>query len=165
MLNRTLRSKKEIEEIYERHYEMVYRICYAFMKTPSEAEDAVSETFLRFIRKAPAFESCEHEKAWLIRTASNVCRNELKHWRRKCSDIESAEGTQAAALPRIDETINTVMSLPERYKTAVYLYYYEGYTSSEIADILHKPKSTVRNYLSEARRLLKERLGEDFYEE
>lgn len=165
MQKRTLRSKKEIEEIYERHYKTVYRVCYAFMKTPSETEDAVAETFLRLIKRAPALESSEHEKAWLIRTASNICRNELKHWRRKCSNIDDEASAQTADPPKTDELLDAVMSLPERYKTAVYLYYYEGYTSSEIADILRKPRSTVRNHLSEARRLLKERLGEHFYEE
>ena len=42
----------------------------------------------------------------------------------------------------------------------IYLYYYEGYRTEEVAGILKKPSSTVRNWLSEARKLLRERLGE-----
>lgn len=61
--------------------------------------------------------------------------------------------------------IEAVLALPDKYKTVVVLYYYEGYTSAEIAEILQKPPSTVRNYLHEARTILKKRLGDDFYEE
>ena len=64
-----------------------------------------------------------------------------------------------------DDIFQVVMELPEKYKTVVYLYYYEGYTSVEIAGILKKPQSTIRNYLHEARAILKERLGDDFDEE
>jgi RNA polymerase sigma-70 factor (ECF subfamily) len=61
--------------------------------------------------------------------------------------------------------MQTVMALPDKYKTVVYLYYYEGYSSAEIAGMLGRPQSTIRNYMTEARRLLKERSGEDFDEE
>lgn len=60
----------------------------------------------------------------------------------------------------IDETMELVLTLSDKYKTVVYLYYYEGYNTEEIARILKKPSSTVRNHLIEARQLLKERLGE-----
>ena len=81
-----LRTDKEIKEIYERHRQTVYRVCFAYMKNSEDAADAVQETFIRLIRKAPAFENTEHEKAWLIRTASNICKDELKHWWRKHDD-------------------------------------------------------------------------------
>ena len=78
------RTGKEIREIYNRQVETVYRICYSFMKNnTSDTEDMVQETFLRLIRSGALFETEEHEKAWLIVTASNLCKDALKSkWRK-----------------------------------------------------------------------------------
>lgn len=159
-----LRTDKEIAEIYERHSKTVYRVCFAYMKNPMDTEDAVQETFVRLITKSPRLESEEHEKAWLIRTAANICKDELKHWWRKHENIDDHLDLQAEDMPKTDDVFQAVMQLPDKYKTVIYLYYYEGYDSVEIAKILKKPKSTIRNHLREARNLLKERLGEYIYE-
>ncbi|MBR5683418.1 MAG: RNA polymerase sigma factor [Ruminococcus sp.] len=164
MFRSLLRTDKEIEELYERHSKTVYRVCYAYMKNPADTEDAVQETFYRLINKGPWFKSAEHEKAWLIRTAANICKDELKHWRRKCEDIDEHTELRTGDSIETDEVLEAVMELPDKYKTVIYLYYYEGYNSAEIAEILKKPGSTVRNHLHEARGLLKERLGEYFNE-
>lgn len=158
------RSEKEIVELFSAYSSMVYRISFAYLKSASDAQDIVQETFIRLIKNRPRFESKEHEKAWFIRTATNLCKNELRHWWRKRENIEDYYSFGKED-PKIDEVFIEVMKLPNKYKTVVYLYYYEGYKSPEIANILKKPNSTIRNYLHEARLLLKERLGEDFYEE
>ncbi len=160
-----LRTDKELSEIYDRHIGTVYRVCFAYMKNPADTEDAVEDTFLQFIRKAPAFESEENEKAWLIKTASNICKNMLRHWWRKREDIEAHNELISTDVIETDGVFQAVMELPVKYKTVVYLYYYEGYTSAEIAGMLKKPPSTVRNYLHDARAILKEKLGDDFDEE
>lgn len=165
MSNSLLRTDKEIEEIYERHHMTVYRVCFAYMKNPVDTEDAVQETFFRLISKNPKLESEEHEKAWLIRTATNICKDGLKNWWRRNENIDDHLELQTEDTMKIDDVFQAVMALPDKYKTVIYLYYYEGYDSAEIAGILKKPKSTVRNHLHEARKLLKERLGEYIYEE
>ena len=159
-----LRTDKEIAEIYKRHMKTVYRVCFAYMKNPFDTEDAVQDTFYKMIRFEPTFESEEHEKAWLIRTATNICKNNVKHWFRKRADLADYETLLSAENIEIDDTFEVVMGLPDKYKTVVYLYYYEGYTTPEISSILKKPQSTVRNYLYEARGILKKRLGGDFDE-
>jgi RNA polymerase sigma factor, sigma-70 family len=163
-----LRTDKEIAAIYTRQVKTVYRVCFACMKNPADTEDAVQDTFFRLIEKGPAFESEEHEKAWLIRTATNICKNMLKHWWRRREDIDDHRdlaGTEGRDVAENDFILDEVMRLPEKYKTAVYLYYYEGYSGAEIAGVLKKPQSTVRNWLHEARGILRERLGDDFDEE
>ena len=160
-----LRTDKEIAEIYTRHSKMLYRVCFAYMKNAMDTEDAVQETFFHLVRSGPAFVSAEHEKAWLIRTASNICKNALRHWWRKRENIEDFQDIQSGETVETDEVFHAVMDLPEKYKTVVYLYYYEGYTGAEIAGILNKPQSTIRNSLREARAFLKERLGDSFYDE
>lgn len=160
-----LRTDKEIEEIYWRHRLTVYRVCFAYMKNPMDTEDAVQETFFRLISKCPRLESVEHEKAWLIRTAANICKDTLKHWWRRHENIDDHLELQTEDTMKIDDVFQAVMDLPDKYKTVIYLYYYEGYNSAEIAEMLKKPKSTIRNYLHEARKLLKERFGAYIYEE
>lgn len=165
MAKSLLRTDKEIAEIYSRQVKTVYRVCFAYMKNVADTEDAVSDTFMKMIRSGAGFVSEEHEKAWLIRTASNVCKDMLKSWWRKREKLEDFEQRQGSGPVEVDETLQAVMALPEKYKTVVYLYYYEGYTSVEISKILLKPQSTIRNYLCEARNILRERLGSDFNEE
>jgi RNA polymerase sigma-70 factor (ECF subfamily) len=165
MTKSLLRTDGEIAALYERQKLTVYRVCFAYMKNTADTEDAVQDTFYKLIKSGTPFESGEHEKAWLIRTATNVCKNVLRNRWRKRENIEDYENLQSTGDVDIDDVFSIVMGLPDKYKTVVYLYYYEGYDSVEIAKILEKPQSTIRNYLSEARRALRERLGDDFYEE
>ncbi len=165
MAGSKLRTDEEIAELYERHKDTVYRVCFSYMKNPADTEDAVQNTFFKLIKADPAFENEGHEKAWLIRTASNLCKNELKHWRRRTEDIENYAHLAGTTDVPADDILQAVLSLPDRCKTPVYLYYYEGYTTPQIAEMLKKRPSTVRNQLREARLLLKERLGDDDLEE
>ncbi len=164
MTKSLLRTNKEIAEVYKRQMKTVYRVCFAYMKNPPDTEDAVQDTFYKMIKSGLAFESEEHEKAWLIRTATNVCKNNVKHWFRKHMDLVNYENLLSMEHIEIDDIFEVVMGLPDKYKTVVYLYYYEGYKTPEISNILHKPQSTIRNYLYEARGILKEKLGGDFNE-
>lgn len=164
MTKSLLRTDKEIAKIFDRHRLTVYRVCFAYMKNPADTEDAVQDTFYQLIRAGTPFESEEHEKAWLIRTATNLCKNVLKSWWRKRMNLEDSEKLQGNGNIEIDETLSMVMELPDKYKTVVYLYYYEGYTSVDISEFLNKPQSTIRNYLHEARNVLREKLGSDFNE-
>jgi RNA polymerase sigma factor (sigma-70 family) len=166
MADTLLRTDKEIAEIYARHVDTVYRVCFAYLKNPADTEDMVQSTFLKLIEYKGQFNDEEHEKAWLIVTSTNMCKNLLKHWWRKRADIDECCGLYSGdQSPAIDETLEAVLVLPEKYKTAVYLYYYEGYTSQEIAGMLHRPPSTIRNHLSEARKILRNKLGGEFNEE
>ena len=157
MSDAILRTDKEITELYERHSKTIYRVCFAYMKNPADTEDAVQETFYRLIKYGPKFESEQHEKAWLIRTAANICKNLLRHWWHRREDIDSIGEMPGGEVTEPDDVMRAVTELPDKYKTVVYLYYYEGYDSAETAKILGKPHSTVRNYLREARIILKER--------
>lgn len=166
MTESLLRTDKEIVEIYERHKLTVYRVCYAFMKNPTDTEDAVQDTFYQLIKTETPFENEEHEKAWLIRTGTNLCKNILRSWWRKRINLQDYDtNLQGNGNIEIDDTFSVVMGLPNKYKTVVYLYYYEGYTSVDISKILGKPQSTIRNHLHEARSVLREKLGGDFNEE
>lgn len=147
------------KEIYERNVDTVYRICYSYLKNKTDAEDMVQETFIRLLRKEIKFENYNHEKAWLIVTASNLCKNSLKSWKNKIENIEDYSSIKSKEEKDIDETLHIVLELPNKYKTTIYLYYYEGYSSLEIAKITGKKESTIRSQLKRGREILKVKIG------
>ena len=151
-------DERQITGIYNRHVDAVYRLCYSYMKNAADAEDMVQETFLRLIRSGNSFENDRHERAWLIVTASNLCKDQLKHWWRKTVALEEQEEAAQSASQNND-VLQAVMNLPANYKVVVYLYYYEEFTTQEIAKNLHCTESTVRSRLARARNKLKLSLG------
>lgn len=156
-----LRTDREIINIYNRQADTVFYICYSFMKNKPEAEDMMQETFLRLISSGKTFENERHEKAWLIVTASNLCKNALKrHWRKEES-IDDNVALASQVVESDNSVLEAIFSLPTEYKTVVYMYYYEGYSTEEIAKHLRCPSATVRTRLARARKLLRSMLGGD----
>ena len=155
MSNSSLRTNEELSLIYERHVNTVYRVCFMMMKNKPDAEDMVQNTFIRLIKDNTQFESNEHEKAWLIRTAVNLCRDHFRSWWKRSVILDDAKDTADEQPVYMDETLEKVMALPQKYKTAIYMYYYEGYSTVEIARLLNKNESTVRSHLYTGRKLLK----------
>ncbi len=154
----SLTKQTRLEPVFFRHADTVYRICLSFMKNPSDAEDLSQETFLRLLRSGKEFASPEHEKAWLIVTASNLCKDQLRHWwRRRASLEESNLSYQVTA--DVSDVVLAIQSLPNGWKTVVYLYYYEGWSTGEISRYLKCPEGTVRSRLDRARKRLKDLLG------
>jgi len=129
-------------------------------KHTQDLEDAISQTFLKLLTHDKPFESIEHEKAWLIVAASNVCKNMLSSGWRKKVNIDSDYFSTYCPPFETDETIACVMALPDKYKTAIYLHYYEGYSAAEIGRLTGKSESSVWGYLHQGRKLLKDLLTE-----
>ena len=154
-----LRTDEEIIEIYNRHVDTVYRVCYSFMKNKPETEDMVQETFLHLIASGKQFENERHEKAWLIVTASNLCKDSLKKWWRKNENIDDHADIIPDMTQADQDVLNAILSLSNKYKCVVYLYYYEGYTTEEIAQYLKCSSATVRSRLTRARKQLSSMLG------
>ena len=155
---------KLIELCDDRNADNVFKICYSYMKNKYDAEDIMQDVFMQVINKNPKFENEKHERAWLIVTASNLCKNNLKSWKRKQEDISDHE-SELYEETEENNTINIVLNLPEKYKTVIYLYYYEGYSSIEIAKAIDKKESTVRSLLKRGRDILKIKIGGEFDEE
>jgi DNA-directed RNA polymerase specialized sigma24 family protein len=62
----------------------------------------------------------EHEKAWLIRTATNLCKDHFRHWWSKTVSIDHATEAAVDQPFDIDSNLEKVLALPSRYKTAIY---------------------------------------------
>jgi len=152
-----LLDKQELEKLYRLHFRTVWNICLTFLKNPSDTEDAVQETFLRLVRDGVCFQSEEHGKAWLIHTAKNICRDELRRHRRLELPLEEAQNASSDS-PYIDETLEALRSLPEKNRITIYLFYYEGLPVEQISKLLGRKESTVRSDLRRGRDKLKKLL-------
>ena len=158
-------GNKEFIQIYNRYINTVYRVCFMYMKNKEDTEDAVQTTFVKYLEYKGEFKDSEHLKACFIVTASNVCKNNLKHWWRKTVDINSLEERSVRNINDTSFLLEKILSLPKKYKLIIYMYYYEGYKIKEIANKLNMKDSTVKSYLHRGRNLLKEVIEEDENEE
>ena len=153
-------SDKEIAGVYERNITAVYRVCFMYFKKHTyDLEDAVSETFLKLMQSKKQFNDEDHQRAWLIVTATNICKDMLSsYWKRKV-DVES-EPVIAALPAETDETLQCILALPDKFKTAIYMHYYEGYNAAEIGKAMGKSTNSVWGYLHKGRAILKQILSE-----
>lgn len=156
-----LTSCEKITAALEKHSNMVYRICFLYLKNKEEAEDAFQDIFLRYIQADMVFESDEHEKTWLCRVSFNRCKDILKSFRFRVASLDSVP-EPSYETPSQSDVLEAVLKLPAKYKDAIYLHYYEGYTSAQIAKMLYCSENAVFSQLSRGRKILKERLGDDF---
>lgn len=147
------RSVDCMEAIVKRNEDKLFRTAIAIMRGKADAEDIVQEVFVKLFEKQPYFESPDHETAWLIRVTVNLCKTRLRsHWWKKSVpllDIYPAQTDEQ------QNTMEAVLSLPSKYRIVVHLFYYEGYSTKEIAEITKQKESTVREQLTRARRRLK----------
>ena len=154
----------DFEAFYERHWKYVYRLCFTYMKSEADAEDCTEDVFVKVLTGDFSFEDEIHERKWLTVTAINLCKDRLKSYSRKnVSSIDDEDFPEIAAPEKEDqsEVLEAVMNLPPKLKDVIWLYYYEGYQTDEIAKILGRPPSTVRNQMKDARNLLKNISGGD----
>ena len=153
----------DLEAFYLRHFKAIYRVCYAFMKNAQDAEDCTEDAFVKAMTSDVTFENERHERSWLTTTAMNLCKDRLKHWwRQKVTDLDEETEQTAAEPDEKREVVDAVMALPVKYKEVVWLYYYEGYTTVEIARILGARESTVRSLLARGREKLRAMLKEGY---
>ena len=157
-----MRSEEETNRAIERYADTVRRICMVHLKNETDTEDIFQTVFLKYVLRSAAFESAEHEKAWLIRITINACKDLLKSvFRSRTTSIDAVLEQAAVDKAEHREALCAVLSLPPKYRDTVYLHYYEGYSAVEIGRLLGKNANTVYTLLSRARTLLRQELGED----
>lgn len=153
-----------IKETIEKYSDMIYRICLMYLRNGLDAEDAYQEIFIKIMEKATKFESDNHQKAWIITVTNNHCKNIL----RKRNFLKIIPYDENINIPVIDNNDNDILkiifTLPLNYRNVIYLYYYEGYSTKEIAKMLRIPDATIRTWLKRARESLKILIGGVFDE-
>lgn len=142
------------EEILNDYGNSVLRMAYSYLHNMSDAEDILQETLIKYIQTAPDFKTTDHKKAWLLRVASNLSKNKISYNKLRNTDELNVE---LVAEEREDLSFvwEAVKELPLHYREAVHLFYYEGYTTAQIAKILKRNESSVRSDLRRGRQKLK----------
>lgn len=147
----------EAKRLVDDYSDLILRLSYTYLRSTQDAEDICQTVFLKLLTREKEFSSPEHERAWVVRTAINACKDELRAFRRKAESLDSVGETAAPALPDSD-TLDAVMALPSKYREAIYLFYYEGYSVKEIAKLLRRSEAAVAAHLSRGRKQLHEKL-------
>lgn len=154
-------TTEEVASLYRHHAGMVYQISLMLLKNGPDAEDNLQTVFRKAMERDEPFDGPDHERAWLIVTARNECKNQLRHWwRTKRADVEALDSLTWEQ-PGDGELWELILTLPEHEKMALYLHYYQGYSTDETAELMRSKPSTVRSWLCRARRRLKDLLEED----
>lgn len=145
----------------DRYRDMVFRIAYTYMRNAPDADDVTQDVFVQLLRGRTAFEGERHLRRWLVRVTVNRCRSLFRTPWRRVEDIE--EYAHALAMPSREHEglFAAVMRLPERYRVPIVLFYYGGFSTEEIAELIHARPATVRARLSRARVRLRAQLGDD----
>lgn len=155
-----MRSEQEVNRAVDRYADLIRRLCMIYLKNEADTEDIFQTVFLKYVLSSVSFENEEHEKAWFVRVTINACKDLLKSfYRRSTVPLDAIAETAAETDSEQTDVLEAVLSLPKKYKDAVYLFYYEEYSAAEIAKIIKKKENTVYTLLSRGRQLLKEKLG------
>ena len=148
-------DRREAERLVETYSDLILRLSYSYLKSREDAKDICQTVFLKLMEQPRTFASREHEKAWIIRTAVNLCKDHLKSgWRRATVALDAAEAVPAPAEEE-GSLLSAVNLLPPKYRTVIYLYYYEGYAAREIAQLLGEKPATVSTQLNRGRQQLR----------
>ena len=159
-----LNRNEQAQWLTEQYADAILRLSYTYLKNTHDAQDICQTVFVKLLTEPRKFESPEHERAYILRMTANACKDLLKSpWRKRTCGLdavmevpapEAADGSLLAA----------VNELPANYRSAIYLYYYEGYQAAEIGEILGAPTATIHTWLARGRARLKTMLGGTDYE-
>ena len=154
-------------DVIKCYQDTVYRIAFTYCKNTYDSEDITQEVFLRYLKSKKDFNDEEHLKAWLIRVTVNASKSFLRSsWLKKTVSISDSEHEDLCCDEQErSEIYYAVLSLPEKYRSVVFLYYYEDYNVREISEILRRTETAVQTQLQRARIILKDKLKEDWQDE
>ena len=145
-----------IESLFCSYRDDVYRLALSYTRNPQEAEDVCQTVFLKLMEQERITPG--KERAWLMQVTANVCRNLLRSsWWKNTAELDE---TIPAPVETKSDVYRAVMGLAPKYRVVVYLRYFEGFTTQEIADLLKIKQTAVTTRLSRAKQTLREQLKE-----
>lgn len=154
-----MRSEYEVNQAIERYADTVRRLCMIHLKNYADTEDIFQTVFLKYALCSVTFESAKHENAWFVRVTLNACKDLLKSvCRSRTVSLETLTELPEQVDQSHREVLEAVLALPEKYRIAIYLHYYEGYTAPEISKLMRKNVNSVYTLLNRGKMMLKEAL-------
>ena len=150
----------QFSEYAQKYIDTVYRVAFSMLRNPHDADDVTQDVFLKLYTARVEFQSEDHVKNWLMKVTVNACRNVFRMPCRRAEDIEEYAQTLGFESPEQTDLFLAVNSLEQKYRIAVHLYYFEGYSVKEIGKILGVSENTVSTRLARARAKLRSILTE-----
>lgn len=152
-----LRTDDYISKLVQKYSDMVLRLALTYLKNIFDAQDVCQNVFIKIFEQSKTFVDSEHEKAWIIRVTINASKDLMRsQWKKRFFSIDEV------VLPIKDkenkEAVSLVLELPVKYRSVIYLHYFENYSTSEIAKLLSRNEATIRTQLKRARELLKTKM-------
>ena len=157
-------DKEKAQQLHTKYAAMLQRVAFSYLKNACDAEDILQEVYIKLLQCRQVFENDEHARAWLLRVTINLCKDMCKSARRR-KEVLSAYPLpeQKFTFPAYgieDDLLELVLKLPDKYRLPLYLFYYEGYSVHEVAQMLELPEATVKTHLKRGREAVKKQLEE-----
>ena len=151
-------TEQELTRLVGKYRANVYRLALCYTRNHADAEDVTQEAFLKLYLSGTDFLVDEEAKAWLFRVAANRCKDLLKsHWYKFSEPL--TDDMQAPEHESEDgEVLAAISTLAPKARTIIYMYYYEGYSVKEIAELIGDSETAVTSQLWRGRKRLKELL-------
>ena len=154
-------DRVEAERLVNTYSDLILRLSYTYLNSTCDAQDICQTVFLKLLQAPRSFDNTEHERAWIIRTTVNLCKDLLKkHWRRTTVTLDAAEHVPAPE-PEEGSLTAALELLPPKYRTVLYLYYYEGYSAKESDALLGEKPATIFTRLDRGRQKLRTYLEQE----
>lgn len=152
---------RQAESLLDQYGNRILRLAYSYLHNMSDAEEVLQDTLIQYLKTAPELKSEEHRKAWLLHVAGNLSKNRIRYNKVRCAD-ELSETLAAEEREDLSFVWEAVKVLPEKYREVIHLFYYEGYRTKQIAEILNRKETTVRSDLLRGREQLRTILKEAY---
>lgn len=153
---------KQFIRIFNLYKNDIYRLAYSYTKNISDSDDITQSTFIKLYNHVDILNNQDLDiKKWLVKVTINECKTFLlSSWKKKIVTFtEKEENTLSTTLPDND-LVEAILQLPKKYRTIIFLYYYENYKIKEISEVLNISVTNIQTILSRARKELKEILKE-----
>jgi RNA polymerase sigma-70 factor (ECF subfamily) len=148
-------TDEQFTQYAKQYMDTIFRVALSYMKNRTDADDITQNVLIKLYRIDKKFESDTHIKHWLIRVTINECKKVfLSPWR-YFGLIDDYTDMLTFSTPERSELYYAVMELPKKYRVAIYLHYYEDYSTDEISQLIGIPNATVRTHLRRGREQLK----------
>lgn len=154
-------NNTEYRRLATLYLDTIYRVALNGCKNHADAEDVVQNTFLKLLNNHNDFTDDDHARKWLIRVAINECNTLWRSpWKKHTTSLDELSTEPTFSSPDKSELYYAVIELPAKYRQIVHLYYFEGYSVREIAELLSLSETAVQTRLLRARKQLKDLLKE-----
>lgn len=151
----------DIRKAISTYGDTVYKVAFSYCRRHADAEDIYQDVFTKYFQHQVMFESSAHEKAWLIRVTINCSKSFLRSsWHKRIILLKDYQD-ETVFKEDNNDLLNAVLELPVKYREVIHLFYYEGYSTKEIASILRRKETTIRTQLQRGRDILRLKLKED----